>query len=83
MRNINSIITSHNKSRNKELSPIKYHCLTPMTIYEAIVVNNYNIKNLVYFGVSDTTFKERYCNHTQNSLELNGKLLTWHYKSVL
>ena len=53
MRNISSIIASHNKSilcpkateygcnsRKKELCPLQNQCLTPKVIYEASVVNN-------------------------------------------
>ena len=53
MRNISSIIVSHNKSilrpkateygcncRNEELCPLQNQCLTPKVIYEATVVNN-------------------------------------------
>ena len=77
MRNINSIIASHNKYRNRELCPLQNQCLTPMIIYEAIVVNNNDGEKRVYFGASDTIFKERYCNYTQNSPVLNEKLLNY------
>ena len=53
LRNIPSIIASHNKSilrpkakehgcncRNKESYPLQNQCLTPNVIYEATVVNN-------------------------------------------
>ena len=53
MRNISSIIASHNISvlrpkakeygcncRNKESCPLQNQCLTPKVIYEATVVNN-------------------------------------------
>ena len=53
MRNISSIIASHNKSilrpkakeygwncRNKESYPLQNQCLTPKAIYEATVVKN-------------------------------------------
>ena len=76
MRNISSIIASHNKSilrpkatesgcncRNKESCPLKHQCLTPKVMYEATVVNDSDDEKRVYLGASDTTFKERYCNH--------------------
>ena len=77
MRNISSIIASHNKSilcpkakeygcncRNKESCPLQNQCLTPKTIYEATVVNSSDDVKQVYFGALDTTFKDRYRNHT-------------------
>ena len=77
MRNISSIIASHNKSilrpkakqynsnfRNKEPCPLLNQCLTQKVIYEAIVVYNSDDEKRVYFGASDTTFKDRYRNHT-------------------
>ena len=79
MRNIRSIIASHNKSilgpkaeeygcncRNKESYPLQNQCLTPKVIYEATVVNNSDDEKRVYFGASDTPFKERYRHHTRD-----------------
>ena len=79
MRNISSIIASHNISvlrpkakeygcncRNKESCPLQNQCLTPKVIYEATVVNNSDDEKRVYFGASDTTFKERYRNHIRD-----------------
>ena len=79
MRNISLIIASHNTSilcpkakeygcncRNKESCPLQNQSLTPKVIYEATVVNNSDNEKWVYFGTSDTTFKNRYCNHTQD-----------------
>ena len=34
--------------------------------YEATIVNNADDQKQVYFGASDTTFKERYRNHTRD-----------------
>ena len=78
MRNISSLIASHNKSilcpkakeygcncRNKESCPLQNQCLTPKAIYEATVVNNSDDVKQVYFGASVTTFKSRYHNHKQ------------------
>ena len=77
IRNITSIIASHNKSilrfkakeyvcnfRSKELCPLQNQSLTPKVIYEATVINNSEDEKQVYFGASDTIFKERYRNHT-------------------
>ena len=79
MKNISSIMVSHNKSilrpkateygcncRNKESCPLQDQCLTPRAIYEATVVNNCDDEKRVYFGASYTTFKERYRNHTRD-----------------
>ena len=79
MRNISSIIASHNKSilrpkakeygcncRNKESCPLQNQCLTPKVIYEATVVNNSDNKKWVCFGASHATFKDQYCNHTRD-----------------
>ena len=79
MRSISSIIASHNKSilrseaekygcncRNKESCRLQNQCLTPKVIYEATVVNNSDDEKLVYFGASDTPFKERHRNHTRD-----------------
>ena len=79
MRNISSIIASHNKSilrpkakeydcnsRNKESCPLQNQCLTPNVIYEATVVNNSYDEKRVYFGASDTTFKDLYHDHTRD-----------------
>ena len=76
MRNISSIIASHNKSilrpkateygcncRNKESCCLQNQCLTSKIIYEATVVNNRDDEKWIYFGASHTTFKERYGNH--------------------
>ena len=71
MRNISSIIASHNKSilrpkaeeygcncRNKESCLLQNQCLTPKVIYEATVVNGSDDEKQAYFGASDTPFKE-------------------------
>ena len=77
MGNISLVIISHNKSilhpkakydcdcRNKESCPIQNQCLTPKVLYEATVVNYSDNENrYIYFGTSDTAFKERYHKHT-------------------
>ena len=79
VRNINSIIESHNKfnlrpkakgyccnSSNKESCSLQNQCLTPKVIYEATVVKNSDDEKCVYFGASDTAFKKRYRNHTRD-----------------
>ena len=79
MRNISSTIASHNKSvlrpktkgygcdcRNKESCRLQNQCITPNIIYEAIVVNKSDDEKRVFFGASDTTFKERCRNHRRD-----------------
>ena len=79
MRNIISIIASHNKyvlrpkakkygcnCRNKEWCPFENQCWTLKVIYKATVVNNSDNKKRVYFGASNTTFMDWYCNHIQD-----------------
>ena len=79
IKTINSIIASYSKSilhlkskehgcncRNKESCPLLNQCLTPKVIYKATVVNNSDDEKQVYFGASDTPFKEKYCNHTRD-----------------
>ena len=75
MRNMSSILTSHNKKiladnerqyecncRNIDECPLENKCLTPRVIYEAdlITLNTYR---KFYIGLSDTPFKEPYNNH--------------------
>ena len=76
LRNISSIISSHNRNilspkqqsfgcncRVKNECPLNGECQTPSVIYRADVVNNFNDEEKFYFGSADTTFKERYRNH--------------------
>ena len=78
MRNMSSILTSHNKKilaenekqyecncRNKDECPLDNKCLTPRVIYEADVIN-LNTSRKFYIGLSDTPFKERYNNHKRD-----------------
>ena len=46
--------------------PYRIRVLTPKVIYEAAVVNNSDDEKRVYFSASDTTFKDRYRNHTRD-----------------
>ena len=79
MRNISSIISSHNKHilksddeefscncRNKKSCPMGNKCLTPKVIYKAEVSNDLNDEVKVYIGLSETPFKERFRNHTKS-----------------
>ena len=78
MRNMSSILTSHNKKilaenekqyecncRNKDECPSDNKCLTPGVIYEADVIT-LNTSGKFYIGLSDTPFKERYNNHKRD-----------------
>ena len=79
MRNVSSKIALHNKSilrpkaeeyccncRNNESCPLQNQCLIPKVIYKTAVVNNSDDEKRVFFGVSDTPFKERYRNHRRD-----------------
>ena len=78
MRNMESVISSHNK---QILNPSKEYfwyncrvwneyllgnkCLTPNTVSEAKVSNKTNNKCKRYLGASETPFKRRFRNHTR------------------
>ena len=79
MRNIASIISSHNKSvlrpiiqdhgcscRQKNDCPMQNKCLTPNIVYKATVTNNVDTVEKIYFGLCETWFKKRYSNHTES-----------------
>ena len=80
MRNIGSIISSHNRAtlhpattsygcncRVKDSCPLNGECLTPKLVYRADIENNSNNEKKYYLGLSETTFKERYRNHKKES----------------
>ena len=71
LRNIGSIISSHNRNilSPKQQSfgcncrvwnecPLNCECQTPSVIYRADVVKYSNDEENVYFGLADTTFKK-------------------------
>ena len=80
MNNVKSIISSHNKAqiskspnqseesenncncRNKNSCPLEGNCNVRNIVYQAEVVTPQTIQT--YVGLCDTTFKERYRNHT-------------------
>ena len=41
-------------------------CLTPNIIYQTTVTNNTDIAEKTYFGLCETSLKDRYCNHTRS-----------------
>ena len=77
MRNIGSIISSHNKNilhpkqtsfgcncRNKENCPMNGECLTTNIIYRPDITTTNEHK--FYYGTSQTTFKLRHNNHSRD-----------------
>ena len=80
MSNVKSIISSHNKAqinmpskqsdqidnscncRNKNACPLEGNCNTRNIVYQAEVMAPQTTEK--YIGLCDTTFKERYRNHT-------------------
>ena len=78
MKNMGSIISSHNKQvlqphnenyrlhncRKKENFPLDNKCRTPNIIYEAQISNNTNYEHKKHLGATETSFKETYSNHT-------------------
>ena len=76
MKNIGSLISSHNKQilqpsqekfgcncRNKTDCPLDNKCLTPNMVYKAQITNNTNDDQKRYLGASETPFMERFSNH--------------------
>ena len=49
--------------RKKDSCPLNGECLTPEVIYRADITNEANNDQKFYFGLAETTFKERYNNH--------------------
>ena len=92
MRNMGSIISAHNQRlltpnisffecnwRNKSNCPLEGKCLTPKVIYQADVTNDLDDEYRFYYGLTETSFKERFGDHTksfnhqryQNEIELS------------
>ena len=69
--------------RVKIESPLNGECQNPSLVYRAEVVNDSNDEEKFYFGLADTTFKERHRNHIrdfkqkkyENSTELAQKCM--------
>ena len=79
MKNIDSIISGHNHNilnakqksfgcncGKKDSCPINGECLTPKAMYRADISNEANNNQKFYFGLAETTFKERYNNHKRD-----------------
>ena len=101
MSNVNSIISAHNRSilhpkqnsfgcncRVKQNCPLNGECLTPKLVYKAEVTNNVNAEHKFYIGLAETTFKQRFANHTKafkhSKYEHNTELskYVWKLKAV-
>ena len=78
IKNMDSIISGHNHNilnpkqrsfgcncRKKDSCPLNGECLTPKVIYRADVTNEAN-NGQMFFGLAETTFKERYNNHKRD-----------------
>ena len=48
------------------MCPLQNKCLTPNIIYQADITNNVDDEKRVYLGLSETPFKDRYCNHVRD-----------------
>ena len=94
MKNMDSIISGHNHNilnpkqrsfgcncRKKDSCPLNGECLTPKVIYHADVTNEANNDQKFYFGLAETTFKERYNNHKRDvkhiKYQCNTELNQW------
>ena len=73
------IISSYNKQivqpnddkfectcRIKRECPLECKCLTPNIVYEATIKNNFNYDQKIHLGTFETSFKERFGNHTRD-----------------
>ena len=78
-KDMDSIISGHNHNilnpkeksfgcncRKKDSCPLNGKCLTPKLIYYAGVSKETNSDQKVYFGLAETTFKERYNDHKRD-----------------
>ena len=78
-KDMDSIISGHNHNilnpkeksfgcncRKKDSCPLNGKCLTTKLIYYAGVSKETNSDQKVYFGLAETTFKERYNNHKRD-----------------
>ena len=52
--------------QEKRKLSVRQQCLKPNTIYEAHISNNTNYEHKKYLGATETSFKERYSNHTRD-----------------
>ena len=80
MKNIKSIINTHNKSIlhktenitktcnciKKDNCPLDNECLQTNIVYEATITSSTPNQEKIYFGLCETTFKLRYANHKKS-----------------
>ena len=79
-KNMASLLATHNRSilnpndqvygcncRVRNDCPLQRKCLTPRIVYQATVTSNNNDAERIYYDLCETTFKERYRNHTSSS----------------
>ena len=52
--------------QEKENCSLDNKCLTPNIHYEAQISNNANNEHKKYLGAAETSFRERYSNHTRD-----------------
>ena len=87
MRNMASVIASHNKTilrpsnqdygcncRKKNKCPMQNIYLTQNIIYEATVTNKTDIVEKIYFALCETSFKERYRNSYKVIVKIQNHL---------
>ena len=103
MPNVKSIINKHRKTVldpptnnseltcnciNKEKCPLQAKCLTNNIMYKATLTSNQdNYQHKIYYGITETKFKQRYANQIksfrhekhQSNTELSNKL--WSIKN--
>ena len=76
MRNMSSVTYAHNRSilnppktsfgcncQNRSMCPLQNKCFAPNMVYQADVTDNVDDEKIVYLGLSETPFKDRYRNH--------------------
>ena len=76
-KNMASLIATHNRSilnpndqvygcncRVRNDCHLQYKCLTSGIVYQKTLTNNNDDAEKIYYGLCETTFKERYRNHT-------------------
>ena len=68
----NQLLLTPNKSSfgrnciNKSNCPLKETCLTPKMIYQADVRNDVDDEYKFYYSLTESSFKERFGNHTKS-----------------
>ena len=82
MANVKSIINKHNKTVldpptsnsertcnciNREKCPLQQKCLTNNIMYKATITSNQdNYHHKIYYGITETKFKQRYANYIKS-----------------